>query len=164
MRFVIVDDAHFLGTNGRRLINESLLHILLTAAAVAFFVVVFATAAMAFFMFAIAGLQMDEFAIDFARTAASIAFIGIDVHGKRVFGGNADNGVAKNRGASFSRINQNGNDFTILNAEIGGVFRSHMDMTLGNDDAFFEIHFSCRPTKGAFAGSFDVAGFTDRGS
>ena len=130
----------------------------------AFFVAVFATAAMALFMFAITGLQMDELAIDFARTATSIAFIGIDVHGKCVFGGNTDNGVAKNRRASFSRINQNSNDFTVLNAEVRGIFRSHMDMTLGNDDAFFEIHFSRGPTKGAFSGSFDVAGFTDRGS
>ena len=136
MRFVIVDDAHFLGANGGRPINEGLLHNLLTAAAMAFFVAVFATAAVTLFVIAIAiaGFQMDEFAIDFARTEASVAFIGIDVHGKGVFGGNTDDGVAKNGGAPFSRIDQNGDDFAILNAEVSCVFWGHVDVAFGYDD------------------------------
>ena len=52
---------------------------------------------------------------------------------------------------------------TVLDAEILGILWGHVDMTLGDDDAFFEVDFAGWALKGALAGTSDIAGFANRG-
>ena len=120
-----------------------------------------AAAVFAFAVIVIA-IKIKKHAIDFAKGGGSVAFIGVDVHRKGVFRGDADDGVAEDGSSAFT-TDPDGDDVTVLDTEILGVLWGHVDMTLGDDDAFFEVDFAGWALKGALAGTSDIAGFANRG-
>ena len=130
--------------------------------ATAAFAFAFTLAAAAFAFVAMMVFEHNELAIDFAKGGGSVAFIGVDVHRKGVFRGDADDGVAEDGSSAFT-TDHDGDDVTILDAEILGILWGHVNMTLGDDDAFFEVDFAGWALKGALAGTSDIAGFANRG-
>ena len=123
--------------------------------------------AAAFIIFTTAAILVfkeEDFAIDLARAAASIGFIGIDVHGKGELWRDADDGVAED-GFSFWSSDADIDDVAIIDAEGFRIFWGHVDMTLGDDDAFLEFKFTAilGVDQGDGGAIGHVAGKADRG-
>ena len=123
----------------------------------------FATAAAALF-FVVFGKHVDEAAIDFPGAVGGVALIGIDVHGKRELGGDADDGIAEDGGTAIG-LDDDEDVLAILNVELLGVFGGHMDMALGDDRAFFEKEATAvfGVDQGDGGAALDVAREADRG-
>ena len=94
-----------------------------------------------------------------AGSACRIGFIGIDVHCGSVAGGNADNNAVKDQGTSGIELNFN--DLFVCNAEVSSGFGCKVDVSLCRDHAFSQGNGAAGTNKGASAGAFYVAGFTD---
>ena len=60
------------------------------------------------------------------------------MHRKSVLVADADDGVAEDGLTAGSR-DEDADDFAILDAELLGIGWGHVDMTFGNDKAFFEL-------------------------
>ena len=133
----IIGDVNLNRASAFGIIGESLFHrclfFMMLAAAMAFFAAATIVFAAAFFV-----ADFEQFAIDFATGVSGVAFVGIDMHGKGELGRDADDGVTED-GLSFLGEDADIDGITVFDAEVFGIFRGHMNMALGDDDAFFEL-------------------------
>ena len=118
--------------------------------------------AAAAFVIAIA-VDEAELAVDFAEGRGGVAFVGVDVHREGKRGGNADDGVPEDGLATALSLDVDRDDVAVFDAEGFRVFRGHVDVALGDDDAFLKVDFARGTLEGAAAGTGDVAGFADGG-
>ena len=151
-----IGDRHRTGT-GSLIAMDVGCHAQLVMAAMAFF----ATAAAAVFA---AIIDFEDLAIDFAGAVAGVGFIGVDMHRKGEIRIDADDDVAED-GLSFRGLDADVDDFIVLDVEERGIGWSHMNMTLGDDDAFFEFDFTAVLWVDDFASAtaLDIARLADRG-
>ena len=92
-----------------------------------------------------------------------VALIGIDVHGKRIGGGDADDDIAEDGIAANAFRDLNADDLAIGDAKFFGIGRGHMDVTLGDDEAAGDINGVAifRIAESAARGAGGVARFPD---
>ena len=99
---------------------------------------VFVAAALAFFAFAVVIGDFEDLAVDLTTGIGGVGFVGIDMHREAELGGDADDHVTED-GFAFLGQNADVDHFAILDAEVLGILGGHMDMALGDDDAFAKL-------------------------
>lgn len=147
----IVDDGDFsrAGAVGRKFVN--LFHGL-----------VFVAAALAFFAFAVVIGDFEDLTVDLTTGIGGIGFVGIDMHRKAELGGDADDYVTED-GFAFLGQNADVDHLAILDAEVLGILGGHVDMALGDDNAFAELEGTAvlGIDDSAARATGDIAGKTD---
>jgi hypothetical protein len=102
----------------------------------------------------------NNFTVNGAKCASSVAFIGIDVHSKCEVGVYAANNVIKDEGTSGVKANLN--DLLVNNTDLFCVCGSHVDVSLSDDNAVLKLYLTLRSYDFAAAAAFKVTAFTDR--
>ena len=101
----------------------------------------------------------NDLTVNYACSACSVGFVGIDVHCGSELIGNAYNNAIKNEGTSGIELNLN--NFLISNAEVICSFGCEVDMSLCSDNAFCEFNGTAGANECASTGAGCVTGFTD---
>ena len=99
---------------------------------------------------------------DFPGAGCSVGLISIDVHCESILLGYADDGVAEDKFASGRLFHLNVDNLTVLHPESGSICRSHMHVTLGDDNTLAEFNLSARTHDLARCRTCDVCTFAYR--
>ena len=100
---------------------------------------------------------LDDLALGGA--GAGVGLVGVDVHGGGKVAPDADDHVVKDQLAAFLAAGHF-HDLLVGHAQLLSVFGGDVDVTLGHDDAFLQLHLAAGANQLAAGGTGGVAGLT----